>query len=64
MTEPTVSPDGGEQNPEHEDSQVFRLFERPIQSRSFIMTAILVLLLLYTLYFAKFVAIPVPWRWR
>jgi len=59
LTEPTVSPDGGEQNPEHEDSQAFRLFERPIQIRSFIMTAILVLLLLYTLYFAKFVAIPV-----
>lgn len=59
MTEPTVSPDAGEQNPEEKDSEVFRLFERPIHIRSFIMTAILVLLLLYTLYFAKFVVIPV-----
>jgi predicted PurR-regulated permease PerM len=39
--------------------EVMRLFERPIQIRSFIMTAILVILLLYTLYFARFIFIPV-----
>ena len=49
----------------HEDEKqprehdVMRLFERPIQIRSFIMTAILVILLLYTLYFARFIFIPV-----
>ncbi|GAB3672444.1 AI-2E family transporter [Salinisphaera aquimarina] len=36
-----------------------RLFERPIHVRSFIMTAILVLLVFYTLYFARFICIPV-----
>ena len=41
------------------DNYVMRLFERPIQVRSFIMTAILALLVLYTLYFARFVFIPV-----
>ncbi|MES1950684.1 hypothetical protein S4A8_07495 [Salinisphaera sp. S4-8] len=41
------------------DNDVMRLFERPIQVRSFIMTAILVLLTLYTLYFARFIFIPV-----
>lgn len=59
MTEPTVSPSHEEQQPQDKGNEVFRLFERPIQIRSFIMTAILVLLLLYTLYFAKFVIIPV-----
>ncbi|MES1924041.1 AI-2E family transporter [Salinisphaera sp. T31B1] len=38
---------------------VMRLFERPIHVRSVIMTALLVLAVFYTLYFARFVLIPV-----
>ena len=48
--------DDEQQPPQRE---VMRLFERPIQIRSFIMTAILVILTLYTLYFARFIFIPV-----
>lgn len=59
MSESIVTPDGGDRNPEQGDSHVLRLFERPIQIRSFIMTAILVILLLYTLYFARFIFIPI-----
>lgn len=59
MTEPTVSSGRDDNDPASDDSQAFRLFERPIQIRSFIMTTILVLLLLYTAYFARFVFIPV-----
>lgn len=44
---------------ESRDDYVMRLFERPIQIRSFMMTGILVLLVLYTLYFARFVVIPI-----
>jgi len=50
-TSPSSSPDSG--------TDALRLFERPIQIRSFMMTAILALLVLYTLYFARFIFIPV-----
>jgi len=41
------------------DDHILRLFERPIHVRSVIMTALLVLGVLYTLYFARFICIPV-----
>lgn len=47
------------QFPEKGSDDSVRLFNGPIQVRSFIMTAILALLVLYTLYFARFIFIPV-----
>jgi len=41
------------------DDGKLKVFERPIQVRSLIMTALLVLGVLYTLYFARFICIPV-----
>lgn len=47
----------GEGSASQDDS--LRLFTQPLQVRSFILTAILVLLVFYTLYFARYVFIPV-----